>query len=172
MTKQKHIIISALGLDKPGVVSEISSVINNSKANITESRMIKLGGDFTMMILASTNHENLNLLLNNLDNINNITIHTHETEIGSIDSKELNEANIVLSGTDNEGLVSSLTEKLAEHDMNIIEMNTGVMNAPMSGATLFLLNALISHNKDTLDILKKELIQLSEELDVDIVLED
>tara|TARA_Y100001970_G_C14235801_1_gene861700 strand:+ start:1566 stop:2084 length:519 start_codon:yes stop_codon:yes gene_type:complete len=172
MTEQKHIIISALGLDKPGIVSEISKTINNSKANIAESRMIKLGGDFSMMILVSTHHENLDLLLKNLNKINDITVHTHETKITSFDENELKEANIVLSGTDNEGLVSSLTEKLAEHDINIIEMNTGVMNAPMSGSTIFLLNALISHNKDTLDILKEELIQLSEELDVDIVLED
>ena len=172
MTKQKHIIISALGLDRPGIVSEISSIINKSKANITESRMIKLGGDFTMMILASTSHENATLLIKNLDKINDITVHTHETELISIDAQEINEANIVLSGIDNEGLVSSLTEKLAEHDINIIEMNTGVMNAPMSGSTLFLLNALISHKKNTLDILKKELTELSEELDVDIVLED
>ena len=172
MTEQKHIIISALGLDKPGIVSEISKTINNSKANIAESRMIKLGGDFSMMILVSTHHENLDLLLKNLNKINDVTVHTHETKITSFDENEFKEANIVLSGTDNEGLVSSLTEKLAEHDINIIEMNTGVMNAPMSGSTIFLLNALISHNKDTLDILKEELIQLSEELDVDILLED
>ena len=172
MTEQKHIIISALGLDKPGIVSEISKTINNSKANIAESRMIKLGGDFSMMILVSTHYENLDLLLKNLNKINDVTVHTHETKITSFDENEFKEANIVLSGTDNEGLVSSLTEKLAEHDINIIEMNTGVMNAPMSGSTIFLLNALISHNKDTLDILKEELIQLSEELDVDILLED
>ena len=71
MTKQKHIIISALGLDRPGIVSEISSIINKSRANITESRMIKLGGDFTMMILASTSHENATLLIKNLDKSEN-----------------------------------------------------------------------------------------------------
>ena len=59
MPKQKHIIISALGPDRPGIVSELSKVITNSNANISESRMIRLGCDFTMMILASTTQENI-----------------------------------------------------------------------------------------------------------------
>ena len=63
MPKQKHIIISALGPDRPGIVSELSKIITNSNANISESRMIRLGGDFTMMILASTTQENIDLLL-------------------------------------------------------------------------------------------------------------
>ena len=170
MPKQKHIIISALGPDRPGIVSELSKVITNSNANISESRMIRLGGDFTMMILASTTQENIDLLLSNLNEINEIIIHTHATNV-ELEDHELSEAKIVLGGTDNEGLVYSLTEKLSEHDINIIEMNTGVVNAPMSGAALFLLNALISYNKNKLDNLKEELTKLSDELDVDIVIE-
>ena len=171
MQKQKHIIISALGSDRPGIVSELSKIITDSNANISESRMIKLGGDFTMMILASAEENNISSLIQDLNRISELTIEPHETNLG--DGKvEREEANIVLSGTDNGGLVYSLTEKLAEHNINIIEMNTGVVNAPMSGATLFLLNALVSYDKNQLKNLKKELIQLSDELDIDIVVED
>jgi len=170
MPKQKHIIISALGPDRPGIVSELSKVITDSDANISESRMIRLGGDFTMMILASTAQEKIDSLLDSLNQINNIEVYTHETNL-ALEDDEPSEAKIVLSGTDNEGLVYSLTEKLAEHNINIIEMNTGVVNAPMSGAALFLLNGLISYNKNKLDNLKEELAKLSDELDVDIVIE-
>ena len=171
MQKQKHIIISALGPDKPGIVSKLSKVITDSKSNISESRMVKLGGDFTMMILASVSEKNMDSLVQNLNEITELTIEIHETNLGD-DEVERGEASIVLSGTDNEGLVYSLTEKLAEHNINIIEMNTGVVNAPMSGATLFLLNALVSYNKNQLENIKKELIKLSDELDIDIVVED
>ena len=171
MQKQKHIIISALGPDRPGIVSKLSEVIMNSNSNISESRMIKLGGDFTMMILASVTEKNINSLIRNLNEITELTIEIHETNLGD-DKVERAEASIVLSGTDNEGLVYSLTEKLAEHNINIIEMNTGIVNAPMSGSTLFLLNALVSYDKNQLENLKKELIKLSNELDVDIVIED
>ena len=51
---------------------------------------------------------------------NNIEVYTHETNV-ALDDNEPSEAKIVLSGTDNEGLVYSLTEKLAEHNINIIE---------------------------------------------------
>ena len=171
MQKQKHIIISALGPDKPGIVSKLSGVITDSNSNISESRMVKLGGDFTMMILASVSEKNMDSLVQNLNEITELTIEIHETNLGN-DGVERGEASIVLSGTDNEGLVYSLTEKLAEHNINIIEMNTGVVNAPMSGATLFLLNALVSYNKNQLENIKKELIKLSDELDIDIVVED
>ena len=171
MQKQKHIIISALGPDRPGIVSKLSKIITESNANISESRMIKLGGDFTMMILASAKENNISSLIQDLNRISELTIETHETNLGE-DAVEREEANIVLSGTDNEGLVYSLAEKLAEHNINIIEMNTGVVNAPMSGATLFLLNALVSYDKNQLKNIKKELIQLSDELDIDIVVEN
>ena len=138
--------------------------------NEAESRMVKLGGDFTMMILASTSQKHIDTLLKNINGISELVVHTHET---NRDNSLVNteEANIVLSGTDNEGLVYLLTEKLAEHNINIIELNTGLVNAPMSGAPLFLLNALISYDKNILKNLQSELLELSNELDVDIIIE-
>ena len=49
------IIISAIGLDRPGIVSELTGIINNHGGNIEESRMSKLGMDFAVIMLFSLN---------------------------------------------------------------------------------------------------------------------
>ena len=52
-----YIIISTFGSDKPGIVSHLTGVITSHGGNIEESRMIKLGADFTSMILVSVSSE-------------------------------------------------------------------------------------------------------------------
>ena len=43
------LIISAVGSDRPGIVSEISGVITSHGGNIEKSRMTQLGSDFTIV---------------------------------------------------------------------------------------------------------------------------
>ena len=45
----KNIILSIIGPDKPGVVSNISKIIKNNAGNIDKSRMVRLGDFFTIM---------------------------------------------------------------------------------------------------------------------------
>ena len=47
------LIISAVGSDRPGIVSEISGVITRHGGNVEESRMSRMGSDFAMIILIS-----------------------------------------------------------------------------------------------------------------------
>lgn len=47
----EHIIISATGPDRVGVVAELTAVVKARGGNIYESRMLRLGADFTVMLL-------------------------------------------------------------------------------------------------------------------------
>ena len=55
----KHIIIKGIGPDKPGIVSRISGMVTSNNGNIEESRMIRLGSEFSiiMMIAIPENYE-------------------------------------------------------------------------------------------------------------------
>ncbi len=55
----KNIILSVIGPDKPGIVSDISEMIKNHAGNIDKSRMVKLGDYFTIMVLISINDNHL-----------------------------------------------------------------------------------------------------------------
>ena len=45
-----RIIITAIGVDKPGLVDQISSIIKENNGNIENSKMIKIENQFAMII--------------------------------------------------------------------------------------------------------------------------
>ena len=45
------LIISAVGADRHGIVSELTGIITNHGGNIEESRMARMGSDFTIIML-------------------------------------------------------------------------------------------------------------------------
>ena len=66
----------------------------------------------------------------------------HPTQ--KLESDEItNSKKFKLSGADNEGIVHSLTKKLAVNNINIIELETFIDLAPISATPLFNLNATI-----------------------------
>jgi len=50
-TQKTYLVISALGEDRPGIVSQFSKVLLEHGCNIEDSRMTVLGGEFAVMLL-------------------------------------------------------------------------------------------------------------------------
>jgi glycine cleavage system regulatory protein len=76
-------------------------------------------------------------------------------------------------GSDRPGIVRDISQALADRDINVDELRTEIMSAPMSGELLFLANAelLIPADLD-LDLLRKDLEALAHELMVDVDLDE
>ena len=51
--KQKFLVINSVGIDRTGIVSDLTKVIIDAGGNVGESRAVKLGHHFSMMLLAS-----------------------------------------------------------------------------------------------------------------------
>jgi len=47
------LVISALGVDRPGIVNDLSNIIYTNELNIEDSRMTVLGGEFAVLLLVS-----------------------------------------------------------------------------------------------------------------------
>ena len=78
---KNKLIISASGLDRNGIVSEISSIINNYNANIETSRMVRLGEQFTTLILIHIDSKYIGNLKFDLENIKNLNIETFQLNL-------------------------------------------------------------------------------------------
>ena len=168
----KNIILSVVGPDRPGIVSNISELIKDYTGNIDKSRMIRLGDFFTIMVLISIDEKYIPELENKLSDYSNYKISIHESDNNSGDNADENRQTIHLNGIDDEGLVYKITNELAELNINIEELETNISNAPMSGLKLFSLIAKVSHPKLDHNILKEKMDALASELDVNIILED
>jgi glycine cleavage system transcriptional repressor len=167
----KHIIISAFGKDKPGIVSHFTGVITSHGGNIEESRMTKLGTEFTIMVLVSVSKdwgESLSVALNGIQELDISIKGTSHFELDS----NIPQCKIHLSGADNEGLVHKVAEILADKGINIEEMETNTENAPISGTTLFTMDARVSHPQLDIPRLENDMTTLAESLGVEIGIVD
>jgi glycine cleavage system transcriptional repressor len=165
----KNIIISAIGSDRPGIVSELSGVITSHGGNVEESRMSRLGSDFAIIMLVTVAPNWEESLEVALKSITELTITTKPTKLPQVsDGRQFR---IDLSGADNEGIVKVLSKYLAEKSINILEMETHTSQAPVSGTPLFNLNAFVSIPNDVEEkLIQADLSQIAQDLGVEIQL--
>ena len=164
-----NLIITAIGSDRPGIVSELSGIITTHGGNVEESRMSRLGSDFAIIMLVSVSTDWEESLEVALQSINDLTISTKLTQIQEIgDNKKYK---IDLNGADNEGIVKVLSKYLAEKSINVLEMETHISHAPISGTPLFNLIASVSVPNDVEEtVIQSDLSQIAQKLGVEIQL--
>ena len=161
------LIISAVGSDRPGIVSEISGVITSHGGNVEKSRMTRLGSDFAVIMLISVAPDWQESLEVALQAINEITIITKPTRTQG--ANEGIQCQIDLSGADNEGIVKVLSKYLAGKFINILEMETHISNAPVTGTPLFNLIAITSTPVNlNMSNIQSDLNQIAKKLGVEI----
>ena len=171
-----NLIISAVGTDRPGIVSEISGVITSHGGNIEKSRMTRLGSDFTIIMLVMVDSKWEESLVVALQAIKELSISTKGTEPNTDITGENcqvtvgGNCQISLSGADNEGIVKVLSKYLAGKSINIFEMETHISNAPVTGTPLFNLLAIIAipDNRDLAEI-QSDLTLIAQKLGVEII---
>jgi glycine cleavage system transcriptional repressor len=167
MNKIKNLIISAIGSDKPGIVSMLSGIINRHGGNIEESRMTVLGSDFVVIMLISVDTNWEESLLVSLESVRELSISIKETSSKRIIKEDF--FNIELNGADNEGIIDVLSNYLVEKSMNIQDMDTNISNAPVTGTPLFNLRAIVEKTKNiNLMEVEKDLNLLGNKLGVEI----
>ena len=169
------LIISAVGSDRSGIVSELSGVITSHGGNIEKSRMTRLGSDFTIIMLVMVDSKWEESLVVALQAIKELSITTKGTEPNTVIAGENcqdtagENCQISLSGADNEGIVKVLSKYLEEKSINIIEMDTYVSQAPVSGTPLFNLKAITSTPMNLIiSDIQSDLSQIAQDLGVEI----
>ena len=169
------LIISAVGSDRPGIVSEISGVITSHGGNIEKSRMTRLGSDFTIIMLVMVDSKWKESLVVALQAIKELSITIKSTEPNTVITGENcqvtagENCQISLSGADNEGIVKVLSKYLVGKSINILEMQTHITNAPVTGTPLFNLKAITTIPKSlNLTDIQSEINQIAQKLGIEI----
>ena len=57
--QRETVLVSASGRDQPGIVDSVSGVIFDAGANLEDSRMAILGGEFALFVLVVGNADQL-----------------------------------------------------------------------------------------------------------------
>jgi glycine cleavage system transcriptional repressor len=136
----------AVGKDRPGLVHGISALIHSAGANIEDSRMAVLGGEFAMVLLCSGSAEQLArveerkaLVGEKLGLELSLRDTTAPTSVRSPSRQRLQ-----VSGFDRPGIVDAVTRVLASREVNVESLQSSISHQPLSGTQIFVLEAEIT----------------------------
>lgn len=166
-------IITFIGDDRPGLVEQLASVIEQNKGNWHESQLSQLGGKFAGLVLISLPEGGGQQLETALKVLSASGISVRVTPTGpdaSISSAR--KITLTLLGPDRLGIVREVSRALAAHQVNVIEMDSRVSSAPMSAEMLF--EARIEAEIPValvLDDLNDALEEIADQMTLDITLE-
>ena len=169
---KEYLVVTTVGPDRRGTVERITEVIVNQQANIEESRMARLGGEFAVIMLLSLPGEKEEALLAGLDTLkeNNLTVITRRTNLSRLELFQgFVPYEISVIGADHEGIVHRVAHYLASEKIQVETMDTQVSRAPTTGTPIFSMQAMVQAPPElTLPKLRQKLSELSDELGVDI----
>lgn len=135
---QASYIITFIGDDRPGLVEQLSTTIETNQGNWLESRLSQLGGKFAGLLLVSLPAANASALEQQLKGLSASGLSVRVTPAESAAaSDEGRPVTLTLLGPDRLGIVKEVARALAERDINVIEMDSHVDSAAMSGEMLF-----------------------------------
>ena len=166
------LVVTVIGNDRLGIVERLSEVVLAAGANWEESRMARLAGKFAgiLRISVAANADALASALRALTS-DGLTVVVESS--GEEPVETFRTVRLELVGNDHPGIIRDISKVLAQHQVNIEELETGVSGAPMTGEQLFRARVQLRLPAAvTTDWLRSRLEALAGELMVDVVLDD
>ncbi len=169
---QETVVLTVVGKDRPGIVKQISAVVSEHGGNWHESRMALLAGQFAGLMRAQVPIGCYNDLCRALDALSRdglqVTV-VRDAAVEAPASEALQKLSLDVTGNDRAGILRDISTVLAQHGVNVEELDTEVSPAPMSSHTLFKASAKLNAAPDLdLDILQDALETLSHDLIIEL----
>lgn len=174
MPDTNHLILTATGPDRVGLVEKISEFISRRGCNIDDSKMAVFCGEFAIIVLIGGEAGGLAKIASGYREI--------ETETGlSIAIKTPSQRKspesflpyrLTASCMDHPGIVHQISAVLSSLGVNIESMETKTYSAPVSGTPLFQLEAHLALPARTdMNQLREHFaeIQRTENIDIELV---
>ncbi len=168
------IILSVVSDDHPGIVESLSELLASHGGNWTESSMLSLAGKFAGILLARLPEDEADNFMDSLAALDKDGMQiVAQRSLASPAEEGQSEFTLDLVGQDRPGIVHDITQILASHKVNVLELETHCQSASMSGENLFLAHARLRVPPGaSANAVQDELEELANELMVDIKLQD
>ncbi|HWL16753.1 MAG TPA: ACT domain-containing protein [Opitutus sp.] len=167
------LVMTVIGADRPGLVQLVAACVADHGGNWLESRMCRLGGQFAGILRVEVEQERAPELTRALGELEakglNVIIHAEPVAVGAGRGSV---ATLELVGNDRPGILRSISGVLASHGVNVEELASERVSAPMGGGTLFQARALVLVPEDVkLAAVRADLEKIAGDLMVDLRLQ-
>jgi glycine cleavage system regulatory protein len=173
------LVLTLIGRDQPGLVRVLATAIAEHGGNWLESRMCRLGGEFAGIVRLEIETGRAEGLATALRGLSGLRVDV-TGESGGPDAAGGTKADPVggrmasldLVGSDRPGILRAVSGVLAAHGLNVEDLASERVEAPMGGGKLFQLRALASVPEGVeLARVRADLEKLAADLMVELKLE-
>jgi len=132
-------VVSTIGQDRPGLVSNITAVATQHSINIADSRMTVLGGEFAILMAVEGSDEAMQQFHAAMDDLcsnNNLAYVFRQTQ-GRQDLVPSRQYSATFVAIDHPGIVHSIAEFFSTRQINIRDLHTDTSPAAHTGTPIF-----------------------------------
>lgn len=170
MSLNRSLVFSLLTEDRPGVVERVSGIVASHQANWMESHLSSRSGYFGGIVHVIVPREQVEALTAALEGLSAEKISVTVKSGPEADLRaERQQVNLAVVGNDRPGIVSRISEAVADLGVNMEELETSCVSAPMSGTAIFQARAkLYLPAEIQIHALQRHLEEIASDLMVDI----
>ncbi len=171
---QNRFIMTAFGKDRPGIVAEVTKVLYENGCNLEDTTMSMLADEFALNLLFSFTGKDINEQLSaacrQLESNQGISAFVRPLkERQELPQNGLSNYTLHVEGLDQAGIVYKISQFLADHSLNIVDLKSMAKASPESGTDLYLMDIHIQVPAEmTLEQIDQGLTAVAEDLNVDI----
>jgi len=170
------LVMTVIGSDRPGLVQMVAARVADHGGNWLESRMCRLGGQFAGILRVEVPSARRDELVNALRTLEvdglRVIMHAEGAleAIGQEDRGTL--VKVAIVGNDRPGILRSVSGVFAAHGVNVEELASERVSAPMDGGMLFQARAtLLIPPGVKLSAVRADLEKIAADLMVDVKLD-
>ena len=167
------LVLTAIGDDRPGLVSALSARLTEHGASWERSQMSRLAGKFAGIVEVAAPTSTVQALVADLESLeaDGLRVTVEHTSAPSTSREQQRDEpwTLTLVGADRPGIVAEISSLLSERGISIEDLGTTVSDAPMAGGMLFHAHAtlVVPSGTDAGEV-RGALEALADELMVDV----
>lgn len=169
-------IMTAFGVDRVGIVADVTRLLYDHNCNLEDTTMNRLADEFTLSMLFSSTEKDIENTLSRecrrLELEKGVSAFVRQLSRRKEALFPRNKVcTLQIEGLDQAGIVYKTSKFLTSNSLSILNLNSTSKPSPQSGATLYNMNIQVQLPEGfSVEQLEEELSHVADELQVDISL--
>ena len=120
------LMLTVVGVDRPGIVAQLTEALYRGGCNLGEASMARLGGNFTVMLMVEGDSAaEVERLVQPVTEALGLRLHIDPID-GALHRHPEPNVQVTVHGADRPGIVAQVTGALAAAGFNILDLNSDV----------------------------------------------
>lgn len=171
MRMKNWYMLTLVGRDASGIVAEVTQTLYQHDCNLGEASMLRLGGNFTIMLMVETSHsgDELHAFIFPFSEKNEFQLHIDQIE-GRLHQHKESDVHVSVHGADRAGIVAQVSNSLMKAGLNILDLRSDVAGTEESPIYIMTFSGQAVQGVDTLQEAVSELQK--DDIEVQLQTED